>query len=762
MNRIEVVSRRAFLGGIFSAGAMVLAARVLPVDAMGQTIIDADSAAWHPSVYLGIETDGTVIIVAHRSEMGTGIRSVLPTVAAEELDADWKRVKIQQAIGDVKYGSQNTDGSCSIRDFYDAMREAGATARIMLEIAAADKWGVPVTECKAQNHQVVHAKSGRKLGYGELASLAAKLSKPKQEEIKYKSPAEYRYVGKDVPIVDLADLCSGKGVFGIDAQMPGMVYASIERSPVLGGKVKSFDDAETRKVPGVQQTVVIEPVKPPHGFKALGGVAVIANNTWSAMQGRERLKIEWESSEHASYDSASYKQELMETVRKPQKVVRNVGDVDAEFAKGGKTHEAEYYVPHHAHAPMEPPAAVVEFRDGKAMIYAATQNPQAVQDTVAAALGIDKKNVECHVTLLGGGFGRKSKPDYVAEAAVLSKAVGKPVKVTWTREDDIRFDYYHTVSALYMKAALDDKGRPTAWLQRCAFPSMMTTFNPATTSASGGELGMGWTNVPFDIPNHRAENGPAQHHVRLGWMRSVANIQHAFAVHSFVDELAHLANRDSVEYLLDCIGQPRKIDLGGRGRLAEKYPLETGRLRRVIELAATASGWANKKPTKGRALGIAAHYSFLSYVATVVEVEVDSAGRIRIPRVDVVVDAGRVINPDRVKAQFEGAAVFGTGIAMLGEITAAKGEIQQSNFHDYFVARMNEAPLVTNVHIVPSEAPPAGVGEPGVPPIPPAICNAIFAATGKRIRELPVRKHKLAGPVERPTPNVNSVRRTQR
>jgi isoquinoline 1-oxidoreductase subunit beta len=421
-----------------------------------------------------------------------------------------------------------------------------------------------------------------------------------------------------------------------------------------------------------------------------------------------------------------------------------VGDVDAEFAKGGKTHEAEYYAPHLSHAPMEPPAAVAQFKDGKAVIYAATQNPQAVQDTVAAALGINKKDVECNVTLLGGGFGRKSKPDYVAEAALLSKAVGKPVKVTWSREDDIRFDYYHTVAAMYMKAAIDEKGKPTAWLQRCAFPSMMSTFNPAAGSASGGELGMGWLDVPFDIPNHRAENGPAQNHVRIGWLRSVANIQHAFAIHSFIDELADLSGRDRVEYLLDALGQPRKIEPQQRSPLAQKYPNDTGRLRNVIELAAERSGWAKKKPGKGRALGIAAHRSFLTYVAAVVEVEVDDRGKIRIPRVDYAIDAGRVINPDRVKAQFEGAAVFGSSIALMGEITAAEGKIKQSNFFDYPVARMPEAPIETHVHIVQSQEPPAGVGEPGVPPISPAICNAIFAATGKRIRELPIKKHKLA------------------
>lgn len=743
MNRVELVTRRSFLGGMFSAGALVLGARLLPEDALvAAAASKAEKAVWNPSVYLGLEPDGSVIIVSHRSEMGTGIRSVLPMVLADELDADWKRVKVEQALGDAKYGSQNTDGSCSIRDFYDAMLQAGATARLMLERAAAEKWGVPASECKAKNHQVVHT-SGKKLGYGELAALAAKQAVPKKEDLKFKAPAEYRYIGKELPTIDVADICAGKGTFGIDAKMPGMVYASIERSPVYGGKLKSFDDKEARAVKGVLQTVVLPPLTPPYQFKPLGGVAVIASSTWAAVKGREKLKVEWDGGENAGYDSANYKQALLETVRQPQKAARNIGNVDAEFAKGGKIHEAEYYVPHLSHAPMEPPAAVADFKDGKVVIHTATQNPQAVQDTVAGALGIDKKNVECHVTLLGGGFGRKSKPDYVAEAALLSKQVGKPVKVTWTREDDIRFDYYHAVAAMYLKARVDDKGRPTAWLQRSAFPSIGAMFNPATNTGQGFELGMGWSNLPFDIPNHRAENGPAKAHVRIGWLRSVANIYHAFGVHSFADELAALANRDRVEYLLDLLGQPRKVDLGQRGPMAEKFPLDIGRLRRVVELAAEKSGWANKKPSKGRALGIAAHWSFLSYIAAVVEVEVDDKGKLRIPRVDIAADVGKVISPDRVRSQFEGASAFGAGIALLSEITAKNGAIAQSNFHDYQVPRIQESPLATHVHLVNSNEPPAGVGEPGVPPMLPAICNAVYAATGKRIRDLPLRKHKL-------------------
>ena len=748
MNTVDIVTRRNFLGGVFSAGALVLSSRVVPA---GVLTPQAGSKKWQPSVYLGIEPDGRVVIVAHRSEMGTGIRSVLPAVLADELEADITKITIEQALGDVKYGSQNTDGSCSIRDFYDAMRQAGASGRLMLERAAAAKWGVEPSECKARNHEVVHAATNRKAAFGELVAAASQIPVPKNDEIRLKTSSEFRYIGKDLPIVDRKDLCTGKGKFGVDAKMNGMVFASIERSPVLGGKMKSYDDQEAKKVKGVQQTVVLEAFRPPHLYKALGGVAVIADNTWSAWKGREKLKVEWDAGENASFESEAYKKTLQETVRSPQRAVRTVGNVDAEFAKGGKVIEAEYYAPMLSHAPMEPPAAVADFKDGKCVIMAATQNPQAVQDTVAAALGIDKKNVECHVTLLGGGFGRKSKPDYCAEAALLSKAVGKPVKVAWSREEDIRFDYYHAVAAMYLKATTDAKGRPTAWLQRVAFPSIGSTFNAAANYGQAFEMGMGWNDVPFDLANFKAENGPAKAHVRIGWLRSVANIYHAFGVHSFADELAAAANRDRVEYLLDLIGPARKIDMKAQGvanysnygKPVDQYPVDAGRLRNVIELAAERSGWAKKPASKGRALGIAAHRSFLTYVATVVEVEVDDRGRIRIPRVDVAVDAGQIINPDRVKSQFEGAAVFGASIALMGEITAAAGAIKQSNFHDYPVARMNEAPIETHVHIVPSTAPPAGVGEPGVPPIPPAICNALFAATGKRIRELPIIKHKL-------------------
>ena len=741
---IEVVeiSRRGFLGRIFSAGAIVIGAPLVPeVRAAGPA---AGDGAWQPSVYLGIEPDGAVKIVAHRSEMGTGCRTCLPMILADELEADWSRVTIVQALGDPKYGSQNTDGSCSVRDFYEALRKAGATGRTMLEQAAAAKWGVAPESCKGRQHFVVEASSGRKAAYGELVPLALSLTPPDANKLRFKTPAEFRYIGKPMPVTDLHDLVTGKGTFGIDARMPGMVYAAIARPPVLGGTLKRLEDAAAKQVQGVQQVVKLEEAKPPYGFKALGGAAVVAGNSWAALQGRNKLKVEWNASEHAEYESAAYKKTLLETAGKPGRVAREKGDVEAEFGKGGKIHEATYYTPMLAHAPMEPPAAVAEFKDGKVVAWAATQNPQAVQQTVAAAVGIKPEDVQCHVTLLGGGFGRKSKPDYVAEAALISKQVGKPVKIVWSREDDLLFDYYHSPAAMYLKAAVDERGMPKAWLQRSVFPPIAMLFS-ADEQYGGFQLGMGWTDIPYAIPNLRVENGPAKAHVRIGWLRSVSNIYHAFAVQSFTDELAAAAGRDRLEYLLELIGPTRTLDLQKEGLKGgppadPRFPIDTGRLRKVIELVAQKSGWANRKPAKGRALGIAAHRSFFSYIAAVVDLEVNGSGEVKISRVDIAVDAGRIINPDRVKSQFEGAAVFGTSVALMGEVTVAGGRVQETNFDGYPVARMSEAPVETRIHLVESDAPPAGVGEPGVPPMAPAICNAIFAATGKRIRELPVKK----------------------
>ncbi len=748
-NVSRLISRRGFLHGALGSGVLVLSARFIP-QPLWAAEGDAAPPPFEPSLWMSIAADGTVTIIAHRSEMGCGSRTALPLIVADELDADWSKVKIEQAIGDPRYGEQDTDGSHSVRSNFDLMRQVGATGRAMLISAAAAEWGVSAKDCATEPHFVVHRSSGRKLGYGEIAAAAAKLLVPKKEDVPLKARSEWRYIGKESnTLFDLREIVTGQAIFGMDATMPGMVYASVEHPPVLGQKVKSYDDKAALKVQGVQKTLTIETFKPPHQFQPLGGVAVIADNTWAAFKGRKSLKVEWDSSPHAVYDSAPFRKTLEATSRQPGKVVRNVGDVDAAFVQsaksGGKIVEAEYYAPHLAHASMEPPVAVAEYRDGKVLAWAPTQNPQAVQETIAGVLGIRKEDVTCHVTLLGGGFGRKSKPDQVAEAAVLSKQLGKPVKVVWSREDDIHFDFFHSVAAMYMKAAIGPDGKPTAWLQRTVYPPINSTFDASATYADD-EMGLGWNNLPFDIPHHRAENGPADYHVRIGWLRSVANIYHAFAIHSFADELAIAANKDSVEYLLSLIGPPRIVSLDLKGDEAEdamNYPLDTVRLRRVVEIVAEKSGWGKRPVGKGRGMGIAAHRSFLTYVATVVEVEVDSRGQVHIPNVWTAVDAGTIVSPDNIRNQFEGAAVFGTSLALFSEITATNGIIDQSNFNNFQITRMNRAPRRVDVHIVESEAPPAGVGEPGVPPFAPALYNAVFAATGKRVRELPLSKTKL-------------------
>jgi isoquinoline 1-oxidoreductase beta subunit len=749
----QKVTRRFVLGGLASAGALIVASRILPDfwSSPASAGTAADNSPLHPTVYLGINPDGRVFIVTHRSEMGTGIRTSLPMVAADELDADWAQVTIEQAIGDERYGDQNTDGSKSIRDFFDAFRYAGASVRSMLVTAAAAGWGVPAGECTTSRHEVVHGSSGRRAPYASLVTAAARLPVPPVESLTFKSRADWTFIGKNRPICDLDAIVTGRATYGMDVRVDGMAYASIERPPVLGGTVQSIDDSAARAVPGVEAVLRVKGFTPPVEFQPLGGVAVVANSTWAAFEGRRQLKVTWNDGPNGVYESEAYKARLVDAVQKPGKVVRASGDVDAAFAAGGRVLEATYYVPHHAHATMEPPVAVADVRGGKATIWAPVQNPQATQETVADALGIDKTDVTCHVTLLGGGFGRKSKPDFAAEAALLSRELGKPVKVVWTRDDDLKFDFYHAVAAVSHKAVIGDRGRPTAWLIRSAFPPIESTFTAGATHGADFEVGMGLADLPFDVPNVRAENCPADAHVRIGWFRSVANIYHVFAASSFVDEMAHAAGRDPLEYHLDLLGAARHMDLKAAGLVSDfnygvstaDYPFDIGRLRHVLEVAAERAGWGKRRPGNGWGMGLAVARSFIAYVASVVEVEIDRQGTLRVPRVTQVIDAGIVVNPERVHAQLEGAAVMGIGLARSGEITAARGRILQSNFGDFPVPRITDAPFHVDTHVVDSDAKPGGVGEPGLPPVVPALTNAIFAATGKRIRELPISKHPL-------------------
>jgi isoquinoline 1-oxidoreductase beta subunit len=754
MIQVENVSRRGFLKGMLGAGALVLSAQILPERLFGAGVNAGEGgmskAVLQPSVYLAIDSDGTVYIVCHRVEMGSGNRTGLPRIVADELDADWSGVKVVQAPGDAKYGDQDTDGSHSVRDFFTPLREAGATGRLMLVRAAAQTWGVPEKECTTELSAVVHKASGKKLGYGELAAAAAKLPVPKKEELQLKKRSEWEYIGKPASSYDLKDMVSGKATYGQDLRMEGMLYASVVHPPVFGSSVKSVDDAAALKIAGVKQTAVIETFKPPVTMQALGGVAVLADSTYAAFQGKKKLKVEWEKSEHSVWTSDAYRKELEATSRKPCKLVRECGNVDGEFAKGGKIVEAEYYAPMLAHAAMEPPAALAVYRDGKVEAWAATQSPQGAEEAIAAAVGVKKEDVTVNVTLLGGAFGRKSFPDFAVEAAVLSKKTGKPVKVVWSREDDIKFDAFHSVAAMYFKASLGADGKPTAWLQRSVFPPIASTFDLKGQYADAGEIGLGFSDVPFAITNLRAENGPAEAHTRIGWFRSVANVYHAYGIHSFADELAHAAGKDPVEYVLALLGPDRIIpktelakDYTNYDGDYEKYPIDTARFKRVVEIAAEKAGWGKRKSGNGFGMGLAVHRSFLTYVASVVQVQVKD-NQVTVQQVDTALDAGTVVNPTTVKQQFEGAAVMGTGIAFYGEITATNGVIDQSNFDTFQVARMNVAPKQTNIYIVENDAPPAGIGEPGLPPIAPAIYNAVFAATGKRIREMPLSKAGLA------------------
>jgi isoquinoline 1-oxidoreductase beta subunit len=710
---------------------------------MAGVLAKPSESAKMANLFVALRPDGVVEITCHRSEMGQQIRTALAQIVADEMEASWDKVVVIQGKGDPKYGDQNTDGSRSIRYNMQRLREMGASVRHLMQQAAATRWDVPFDSCSAVQHVVTHT-SGKTLTYAELVNDALKITPPELDRITLKARSEWRYINTAMAHIDLKDIVTGKATFAADVLEPKALIAVVVRPPVVGGKVKSFDAKAVKAIDGVVDVVEIPAAKGAPQFQPKGGIAIIANNTWAAIKGRRALTVSWDDGKNGDYNSEAFKASLLETVSKPQKSVREKGDAANVLANASDKLVADYYVPHLAQAPMEPPCATAMYYKDRVDVWAATQNPQADMETVGAMVGMPKEKINVHVTMLGGGFGRKSKPDFSAEAAYLSMKTGKPIRVQWTREDDIQHGFYHAVSAQHIEASLDENGGINAYLHRTAFSPIASTFQQDATAPFSFELGLGFTDNPINTPNIKLESGEAPAKARIGWMRSVSNIFHAFAIQSFIGEAAHKAGRDQKDYLLETIGPDRIIDVteqnaeyGNYGADKDAYPLDIGRLRKAIEKVADMSGWGRALP-KGRGLGIAAHRSFLTYVATVVEVEVSDAGDLKIIKSWASIDAGTVVNTDTVKNQVQGGSVFGITAAISEGITFDKGRAQQSNFHDYRVPRMSDAPLEIDVEIIPSDAPPAGVGEPATPVYAPALCNAIFAACGKRIRQLPI------------------------
>jgi isoquinoline 1-oxidoreductase beta subunit len=715
MSEIVNVSRREFLRtGLLAGGGLVLG---LHLPATGQEPGRKDGP-FPLNAFVRVGADDTVTVLVNHSEMGQGPYTSVPMLVAEELDADWAKVRYEAApvaavYNHTVYGIQMTGGSTSTWTEWERVRKAGAAARAMLIAAAAAEWKVEPAACGTEPGHVVHAASGRRLAYGKLAEKAADLKPP--ENVKLKDPKDFRLVGRPTRRLDTPDKVTGKAVFGIDVQLPGMLVALVARPPVFGGKVKSYSADRARAVPGVRRVVQIP-----------RGVAVVADGFWPAKKGREALEVVWEEGPLATLDSRAQGEQYAELVKKPGVAARKDGNAAAALKKAAKTVEAVYDLPYLAHAPMEPINCVADVRADRCEVWVGTQFQTGDRDAAAEESGLKPEQVTLHTTLLGGGFGRRAVPDshFVREAVQLSKAVRAPVKVIWTREDDTRGGYYRPRAYHTVRAGLDAAGAPVAWEQHIAVQSFLvdTPFAALIKDGLDETAVEGAKEIPYAIPHLRVDWHPAPGGVPTLWWRSVGHSHTAFVIETLMDELAHLAGKDPVEFRRGLLGrQPR--------------------VKRVLEFVADKAGWG-RPPPAGRGRGIAVHESFGSYVAHVAEVSVSDAGQVRVHRVVAAIDCGPVVNPDTIRAQLEGGTAFGLTAALYGEITFEKGRVKQRNFHDYPLLRINEMPAV-EAHVVPSDDRMGGVGEPGVPSVAPALANAIFAATGKRLRRLPIRAADL-------------------
>ncbi len=710
------VDRRSFLKMGAAGATGLLIGFYLPecVEALAAAPA-APEAAVALNAWIHVGTDDLVTILIDKSEMGQSILTGLAMLAAEELECDWKKVRTEFAPADKAYvnpqfGVQGTGGSSATRTSWEPLRRAGAAARMMLLEAAAQKWGVDKSECRAENGAVLHAATKRQLTYGSLAEAAAKLPVP--QNVPLKDPKEFRIIGKPAKRLDTPDKVNGSAQYGIDVRLPGMYYAVVARCPVFGGKVASFDATKAKAVPGVKDVIQIS-----------DGVAVVAGNTWTAMEGRRALEVKWDEGPNSSVSTESISKLLAGRAAQPGAIGRKEGDVAAGLASAAKKIEAEYEVPFLAHATMEPQNCTAHARADRCDVWAPTQNQTNTQAIAAMITGLDPKAVFVHTTFLGGGFGRRFETDFVAEAVEISKAIGGPVKVTWSREDDIQHDYYRTASHAHFTAGLDADGWPVVWVNTIACPSLMARFGPLKDNFDRRSVEI-CDSVPYAIPNILVDYQLADVGIPIGFWRSVGASQNGFFLESFIDEIAAAGKKDP--YAL-------------RRRLLAKSPRHLA----ALETAAEKAGWGAPLPAD-RFRGIAVVSSYFGYVAQVIEISVDRKARtLKVRRVVCALDCGRIVNPASIDAQVKSSVVYGLTAALRGAITIERGRVQQKNFNDYQVLRIHEMPVV-DVHIIPSEEAPTGAGEFTLPPVAPALCNAIFAATGNRVRRLPIHPEDLA------------------
>lgn len=695
-------TRREFIKVVSVSGSGLILATYIPFGGSLAKIGD-DPKIFSPSVYLKIDSNDVVTVIFHRSEMGQGVKTSLPMLIAEELEVDWEKIVIEQADADKKYGSQSTGGSWSVRSTWEPFRKAGATAREMLITAAANKWNVPRENCYAESGFVINKSTNEKFSYGELVEDAKKLPVP--EDVKLKDPKDYKLIGKRIHRVDTPEKIYGKAKFGIDIVIPGMYYAALSRCPTFGGKVKSFDATKAKSLPGIIDVVQIS-----------NGVAVIADSTYHAFKGRDTLVIDWDMGPNAKTSSEDIHNEMMKHINSEGGEFENRGDINSTL-KDEKQLEAIYEVPFLAHAPMEPMNCVAKYENGKAELWAPTQNAQNAKSEVAKALGLSEDEVTVHITLMGGGFGRRLVSDFAVEAAEISKTSGRPIKLTWTRSEDMKGGYYRPPSMHVLKGSVTKEGKPFKFSHHVIAPSISQMRFNKNLTVEKSEIKEGTVNLEYQIPNLRITGTLIPTHVPISWWRAVYNTQNPFAVESFIDEMAHAAGKDP--YLF------RK----------EMLPADS-RLTNVMNIAAEKSGWGKKLPA-GKGMGIAISTGYGSYCAQVAEVTV-TENKLKIDKYTAVIDCGIVVNPDTVEAQLEGAIAFALSAALKGEITIKNGGTEQSNFYDYEILTYDEMPIV-EAHYVMNDYAVGGVGEVGMAACPPALCNAIFAATGKRVRKLPIK-----------------------